>query len=177
MVLLVLALLAGITVPRIVGQERRAFDQAAEGVADLLMMYAQRAAHAQRPAGIMHDSARHSIVLMVLDIDPARPDDPPDWRPDPYVRPVRLPRGVGRDGVLAFAGGERLDFSQWPVSSAPGQERETVEIRLFSEDGSSRAVVLPGHSISPYQAQLGGDAATPREPIDLDAAGRTREEW
>ncbi len=175
-VVLLLALMAGITVPRLVGQEKRVLNHAADEVADLLMMYAQRAAHAQRPAGIALDPDGSRLSLLVLDIDAARPDEPAEWRIDPFVRPVRLPE-LADDGVLAFAAGERVDIAQWPISSFPGQERDTVEIRLIAGDGSTRSIVLPGHAIVPFQVERTDELLAQRQPVDLDQAGRNREDW
>ena len=68
---------------------------------------------------------------------------------------------------------------QWPISTSPAQEREAVEIGLVDDDGDSRTLVLPVNALVP--TLLGDESAAERanlrQPIDLDAAGRHREDW
>jgi prepilin-type N-terminal cleavage/methylation domain-containing protein len=176
-VIAVLALLVTMTAPRLIGQPQRALQLAADQVADLLTMFAQREALGQKPAGIWHDAGRNWIVLMILDIDETRPEDPADWRPDPFVTPVKLPPGVPANGVLGRADGESMDFRLWPIATAPGKERPAIEISLVGEDGATRTIVLPSHAVAPYQVESDTSLVGFRTPIDLDAAGRSREDW
>ncbi len=76
-----------------------------------------------------------------------------------------------------MADGDVLDISEWPLATEPGRPRPRIEIALRPEDGSIWNVVLPAHAIVPYQDD--GRTALPfeRRPIDLDAAGRHREDW
>ena len=177
-VVAVLAVLMSMIVPRLVGHERRVHQLAAGQVADLLMMFAQREALSNRPVGIWHDKPRNTILLMILDIDPADPDAPVAWQKDRAVAPVKLPHSIEPNrGVVATADGRRMDFSQWPIATEPGKPRQRIEISLAAEDGTVKTIVLPGHSISPYQADDARALSALREPIDLDAAGRHREDW
>ena len=173
----ILAILMTMTVPRLVGRQERAFQLAADEVADLLIMYAHREALAQRPAGIWHDLDRNWLVLMILDIDEADPQEPADWRPDRFVRPVKLPGLISASGVSARLDGEPVDFVRWPIATEPGKDRASVEITLINDDGAVKTLVLPAHAIAPYQVAAASALAGFREPIDLDAAGRSREDW
>ncbi len=176
-VVAILAIMATMTIPRLVGQDRRAIRLAADQLADLLTMYAQREALGQRPAGIWHDAQRNWIVLMVLDIDPADPEAPADWRLDPYVSPVKLPSTVDWRYVQAIQDGEQVDFQKWPIATQPGEPRPTIEISFANQEGLTKTVILPAHALAPYQQ--GGPRAYSdlRHPIDLDAAGRRQEDW
>ena len=174
-VVLILAILAAITIPRMVGHEQRTFQLAADEGADLLTMYAQREAMSPKPVGIWHDGARNWIALVVLDFDPARPDEAPDWRIDPFAKPVKLPDNVHQDGVSARADGEFIDFRRWPVASNPGNPRPGIEIALRADDGTVKTIVLPAHGIAPYRLEGFRDGV--RVAIDLDAEGRDREDW
>ncbi len=176
-VVAVMALLMALTVPRLVRQDRRAMQLAVDRVGDLLTMFAQREQLSGKPAGIWHDAERNWIVLMVLDVNPAEPDEPAAWRPDPMVKPVKLPRSISPDGVLLTADGVGLDIRNWPVATEPGQLRERLEFSLLDNDGGVRTVILPAYAMAPYQLDEMRLGLDPRTPIDLDAAGRQREDW
>ncbi|MHC4992781.1 MAG: prepilin-type N-terminal cleavage/methylation domain-containing protein [Planctomycetota bacterium] len=175
-VVAIVAILAAMAVPRLLNQNRRQMQEAADGVADLLIMFAQREALSDRPAGIWHDADRNWIVLMTLDrIEDD--DEPATWQQDHAVKPVKLPPIVPVDGVQAFSNGEPIDISQWPIVTQPGRPRPDVEITLSTVAGLLRTIVLPAHAISPYQSETGYELVDLRSPIDLDAEGRHREDW
>ena len=171
-VLAIMGLFAAIALPRLGSHQRRSFDLAVEQVADLLTMYAQRDALSERPAAIWHDAERNWIVLLAME-PIGTPQDPAQWYPDPFVDPVRLPESIPADGVRARAGGDAVDFARWPITTDPGRERQSVEIELLSRDGLASMLVLPAHAIAPHEPETGRQIA----PLDLDAAGRSREDW
>ncbi len=177
MVVAVLAILSAMVVPRLGGHEKRLMSLAVTEVADMLTMFAQRDALSNRPAGIWHDTDRNWLVLMTLDIDEADPDEPADWWPDPFVRPVKLPPLIGENGVFVRADGEPVDIRIWPLATAPGQDRPALQIMLMADDGSTRTLVLPGHALAPYLLTSDSDLTGVRVPIDLDAAGLRQEDW
>ncbi len=176
-VVAIVAILAAMTVPRLVSQGRRQLQASADGVADLLIMFAQREALSDRPVGIWHDADRNWIVLMTLDRTEGNDDEPATWRPDHAVKPVKLPSIVPVDGVLASSDGEPIHFRQWPVVTEPGRPRPAVEISLITDNDVIRTIVLPAHAIAPYESESGFKLADLRSPIDLDAEGRHREDW
>ena len=177
-VIAVLAVVMAMTVPRLVGRQGRVLQLAADRIADLMTMFAQREALSGRPVGIWHDADRHQIVLLILDIDEARPEEPAEWRPDRTVRPVPLPASVDvQRGVVATVDGTPVDISQWPIATEPGKPRPRVEVSLYDDDGRVKTVVLPSHALAPYLLDAGHAVLASREPIDLDAAGRHREDW
>ena len=176
-VLTLLGVLMALAVPRMIDRGRRDLQSAADQVADLLVMFAQRDALAARPVGIWHDAGRNWLVLVTLDVDPAKPDDPASWRPDRAVKPVKLPDVIEGNGVSVTADGKLMDVARWPAASEPGKPRPHLGIRLPSRDGRERTIVLPPHSIAPYTLDDANDLAAVRAPVDLDAAGRYREDW
>jgi prepilin-type N-terminal cleavage/methylation domain-containing protein len=176
-VVAIVAILAAITMPRLMNQNRRQLQAAADGVVDLLIMFAQREALSDRPVGIWHDIDRNWITLMTLDRAGDDDDAPALWLPDPAGRPVKLPSIVPVDGVLASADGQPIDIRLWPIVSEPGRPRPDVEITLVTDAGLSRTVVLPAHAIAPYESEGGYELVELRSPIDLDAEGRHREDW
>ena len=114
-VIAVVAILATMMVPRLMGQKQRQLQAAADGVSDLLMMFAQREALSDRPVGIWHDAERNWIVLMRL--EPVDGDDrePATWQPDHAVKPVKLPDDHVMGPMIAIGKGVK---DPWPK---PGQ--------------------------------------------------------
>ncbi len=137
-------------------------------------MYAQRASLDHRPVGVWYDADRRTIMLMIVDIDEQRPDAPADWRLDRLVAPVRLPATV--ELLEARADGEPVDLALGPISNRPGQQRPTIEITLGAFEHET-TVMISAYAIAPRRIDRDDDVPALRIPIDLDAEGRTREEW
>jgi len=176
-VIIVMAMIMSITIPRLVSHGRRELQLAADQLLDMLTMFAQREATEQKPIALWHDANRNWIVLMVLDTDPADPEAPADWRVDPYVSPVKLPSSVDSQYVYATEDGEQVDFQKWPIMTQLGEPRLAIEISFANEDGLTKTVSLPAHALAPYRHDGPGRYADLRYPIDLDAAGRRQEDW
>ncbi len=177
-VVAVLAVVMAMTLPRMLGREGRVLQLAADRVADLLTMYAQRESLSSRPSGIWHDTDTHRLVLMVLDADGATLEEPAQWRPDRTVKPVQLPSSIAVErGVSAAIDGTMVDISRWPITTEPGKRRPRIEISLYDNDGRVKTLVLPSHALKPYDLDDEDVVLVSRQPKDLDAAGRHREDW
>ena len=177
-VIAILAIIMAMTVPRLMGLEGRRFQLTADRVADLLTMFAQRETLSGRPVGIWHDTERHRIVLMILDIDEAAPEEPALWRPDRTVLPVPIPWTIDVErGILVSVDGNPVDISDWPIATESGKLRPRIEISLYADDGNVKTIALPAHALTPYQLDDAQASLASRRPIDLDAAGRNREDW
>jgi prepilin-type N-terminal cleavage/methylation domain-containing protein len=172
--LIVLAIVSAIILPRLGGNRDREFDLVTDRVADLLMMYAQRESLGRRPIGLWLDAANHRLVLTVVGEDAQAGGRQAAWMLDAFVRPVVLPEDVVVLDVQAD--GESIDVSQYPLQTEPGENRPSIAIIL---EGPSEVVTvaLASHALAPvkvrgdsYHNYLGG-------PVDLDAAGRDREDW
>ena len=172
--IIVLAVLAAITLPRLGGNRDRNFDLVTDRVADLLMMYAQRESLGRRPVGLWHDTINRRLALTVAGVDADSTDRQTAWLVDRFVRPVELPDDVSLVDVQAE--GQSIDISQYPLQTEPGENRPAIAIIL---EGPSETVTiaLASHALAPikvrgdsYDSYLGG-------PVDLDAAGRDREDW
>ncbi len=177
-VMAVLAVVMALTVPRMFGRESRVLQLSTDRVADLLTMFAQRESLSSRPSGILHDTDAHRLVLMVLDADGATLDQPARWRPDRTVKPVQFPPSVDVErGVGASIDGTMVDISRWPIATEPGKRRPSIEISLYDNDGRVKTLVLPAHALKPYDLDDTDALLASRQPTDLDAAGRQREDW
>ena len=177
-VVAILAVIMAMTLPRMLGRDGRVLQLSADRVADLLTMYAQRESLSSRPTGLWHDTDTHRLVLMVLDADGATPQQPAQWRPDRTVKPVQLPSSVDVErGVGASIDGTTVDISRWPITTEPGKRRPRIEISLYDNDGRVKTLVLPSHALKPYDLDDADAVLVSRQPMDLDAAGRHREDW
>jgi prepilin-type N-terminal cleavage/methylation domain-containing protein len=173
-VVVVLALLATMAIPRFADNDKRRFKMAVEQVADLLTMFAQRQMLEDRLVGISYDPGRHAILLVRQETHP--PDGlPPVWEVDPYVQPVLLPDEV--ELIEVSADGDPVDIVQWPLASAPQEERPAVSLTLESPMYLTTISLAP-QGITPEATGLdAAPGATAYQPVDLDSAGRTRDTW
>ncbi len=166
-VVAILALLATILVPRLTGGSRREFQLTVDRVADLLTMYAQREQLQQLPVGIQYDRDRHWLTLVLL----RQTEEVGTWENDPYVPPVKLPTQVSEPEV--YADGEWVDIGEWPLASSRTAPRPTISVTLTGESQTA-TVTLSANAIVPVESNSG---TPPLASIDLDSAGRSREQW
>lgn len=174
MVVVMLAILAGMIVPRLSTNERREFRLAVDQVADLLTMYAQRESLGQKIVGLQQHG--HALQLMLLDYDNTQPGASANWRSDVYVKPVKFPPFMRTEDVEIWADGEYVDTSTWPLSTELGQDRPMIEMAMTGAGESARLVLAP-YAVAPVNLSDLRDSAGVRERLDLDAAGRSREDW
>jgi prepilin-type N-terminal cleavage/methylation domain-containing protein len=173
-VVVILAILATLIVPRLAGNERREFRLAVDRVGDLLTMYGQRRDLAQKVVGIVHYRGDNSLAI--LELDTSDPTAQADWRPDPYIKPVRLPSFMSDIDIEFVVDGNTYDASDWPLSTEPGQQRPTVEIHMRGADDFASLTLAP-HGVSPVIVNGPNSSGIFREAFDLDGAGRGREDW
>ena len=176
-VVVILGILATLMLPRMTGSQRRRFDLAVDQVADLLLMYAQRGDLGRHPVGLSFDGERDRLMLMALAPIDDSPTSPAEWTIDPLVRPVELPGLVDAEYLAVYADGEPVDIRRWPLTHAKGQDRPTIELYLRTRDQALHAGLrLAPNAIAPTRITDDYFAAV-RTAIDLDAAGRSREDW
>jgi prepilin-type N-terminal cleavage/methylation domain-containing protein len=187
-VVAVMAVLATAIVPRLSRLGQRRFDLSVTQVADLVMMFAQREMAGTTPVGIDLEITRDGerrLRLLVLMPPPEQPGatELADWRVDPFVRPVTLPDAVDPDQVMLLVDGEELDIREAPFTHVPGDRRPRIEVLMGSAGGDRFGrIILPPYALGP-DIIVGGDIrggagfGEGREPLDLDAAGRSREDW
>jgi prepilin-type N-terminal cleavage/methylation domain-containing protein len=177
-VIVVLSIIMAVALPRLTGSGNREFQQAADEVANLLMMYAQRDMLSPRPVGLYYNESIGQLLVMVNDEDDRFPGRAAEWYPDPTVPPVRLPDIVDPTSILVIADDELVDIRRWPLSHVPGQPRPTIEIQLATDDrAQTTSLYLPHYALAPRRSDDDHDMMTLRYPIDLDQAGRSREAW
>lgn len=175
-VVMLIAIMATMIVPRFSGNERRQFQLAVDQVADLLTMYAQRESSGTTSVGLEQDYSRNELAMVILDIDPSRPGAPSAWVRDHNTRPVLLPKFMRPEDVVVYADGQAVDISQWPLTNNAGQDRPSIDVTLFGPNATAR-LTLPSYGVAPLRMDELGDSAGLRDRTDLDASGRSREDW
>lgn len=174
-VVVIMAILAGMLIPRFARTRERQFRLMAEEVLDLTMMFAQREALGQRPIGLWYDGEQHQLEVLILEPDPSDPSGDEEWRADVSINPVSLPEWV--DPPVVLWDERYVDIQRWPLTSEPGQRRPRLELSLRSDNLTASVILMP-HAITPRLYGLDAVTALPdRQIIDLDAAGRSREDW
>ncbi len=173
-VIMVMAIMATLILPRLFGNDRRQFQNVADQVSDLLMMYAQRESLGTKPVGLWENTERRQLELMTLEVFDDSVEVQSGWVSDRTVRPVSLPNDVSILDVQAD--GESVDLSEWPMQSPPGQLRPSLAIILEGPSGII-TIAMASHSLVALQIHSEQYAEWMGGPVDLDAAGRDREDW
>lgn len=173
-VIIVMAIMASLILPRLFGNDRRQFQNVADQVSDLLMMYAQRESLGTKPVGLWENTERRQLELMTLEVFDDSVERQSGWVIDSTVRPVSLPNDVSILDVQAD--GESVDLSEWPMQSPPGQLRPSLAIILEGPSGII-TIAMASHSLVALQIHSEQYAEWMGGPVDLDAAGLDREDW
>jgi type II secretory pathway pseudopilin PulG len=173
-VLIILAVLASIALPRVTGSAKRSFETSVDQLSDLLMMYAQRDRLSERPVGIQYDPTRRWLMLVVMQTED---DNKGRWVIDRFVNPVKLPELIDADTLIFSADDEPLDIVNFPLTHQPGESRPTITVTVQSEERAFEAMLhLAPHDLAPRRID-GNDYYVARQGIDLDSVGRAREDW
>lgn len=175
-VVTMLALLAAVAIPRLSGTRRTAFDHFVDEVSDMLLLFAQRDNLGRSPIGLVLDVSgeRPALQLMVMaEADQGRGA----WVIDRLVAPVELPDFIAPADLEIEADGESIEIRDRVLAQVPGEDRPTITIRISDVDRRHRATLeLTPHGVAARRLD-DRRAATARRPVDLDAEGRSREDW
>lgn len=175
-VVVIIAIMSTLILPQLVGNDKRTFKLAVEQVGDLLTMYAQRQNLSQKVVGIYHDRQNNWLELMSIDTENNAPGQAADWRLDTYVQPVKLPFFMSDTDVDFFVDGDRYDASYIPLASDPGQDRPQIQIVMRGAGENAMLTLFP-YGVTPELTSTWENTQTARNPVDLDGAGRSREDW
>jgi prepilin-type N-terminal cleavage/methylation domain-containing protein len=172
-VVIVLAVLASMAIPRLSGTRFREYELKVEQTADLMVMFAHRLSTSTKATGLQYDAPNRKLFLLALQKDIESGES--YWMDDPLSAPVTFPLWMEEDAVTILTDGDFADTSQWPLTTMPGENRPIIEISIEWEDHAS-LIMLASHAMAP-SIWIDGDGTEPLTPIDLDAAGQSREEW
>lgn len=172
-VVIVLAVLASMAIPRLGGTRFREYELKVDQTADLMVMFAHRLSTSTKATGLQYDAPNRKLFLLTLQKDEDTEES--YWVDDPLSPPVTFPKWMEEDAVTILTDGDFADTSQWPLTTMPGENRPIIEISIEWEDHAS-LIMLASHAMAP-SIWVDGDGTEPLTPIDLDAAGQSREEW
>lgn len=199
LVVVLISVLAAVALPRFTGGDRRHAENELAAVEAFLAAVAERDELSSEPLAIAFEGggapgrargrdgdppARGVLWLQVRRrADPSRPDQHPQWTPDPLVAPVTLSFLTLRE---AAADNLRLDPRAWRVTLTQTEPRPALSLLLVMDaapGGAAAAwqVDLPPHSTAPTRTAVAGGALrlmpAPSRAIDLDAVGRGNQPW
>ncbi|MEM1424080.1 MAG: prepilin-type N-terminal cleavage/methylation domain-containing protein [Planctomycetota bacterium] len=187
-VIVMLGIIAGLTAPRLVGTDRRRAETAAESVAGVLGVIAQRETLGTVRMALAYDPQERAISLERLEL-PTDDDgrflglsrrDAGAWRPDPLapevtLGPVRIDE-VRLDGLA-------LSESAWRIEFVPGEARPLIEMDLVANiegvERTWRVELLPFATEADKWSTTDGARRTgePLRSSDLEALGLSDVPW
>jgi prepilin-type N-terminal cleavage/methylation domain-containing protein len=174
--LVLVAVLAGLIIPRLVSTGDRKSRAEAASVAELVSVAARRAALSTQRIALDFDSELGLRVLALRARDPQSfaPGNV-EWQPDVLAPPPSLSQVRV---VSAISDGRALPAGRWRVEFAPGSRKPDLMVALEDDQGRAWTVVLPS------EAQTAGlVSGSPRDvgvlstSIDLDATGKADQPW
>lgn len=174
-VIIILGVFLTLTVPRLGGQQRRQFMLGVDQVTDFLSMFAYREQLGQRAIAIEYNGESNTFFLLVRDNEAGDPLAPSVWTYDRLVEPVKLPPQCTVASVMLD--GVPIDAREFQVVTKPNEERPLIEMTLQSQDFDMMTLVLLPHAVAPKAYTTASLESAPRQAVDLDASGRSREDW
>ena len=176
---LLLALLASLTISRVMGTTKRVFDHTVESVADLLIVFAQRNQFSRNPIALRWDEGGKQGTLRVVSLNRNEDLDDvlPVWEIEPNFPSVIFPEPQVARLVSVKADGEMAEIAEYPLPIGANMPRPSIEIRLEDPNGQIHTVSLAAHEISPNITETSEAGMSKRLPIDLNETGQRWEEW
>jgi len=174
--LVIIALLASISLPRLFQSSRHEFELFVERVGDMLTMYAQRENLMRQPIGLRINESTDALELVVMRRNTDAPDAPSTWYVDRFVDPIPLPPDEVVDSIEFLADGAWVDVRSFPLTNDPARLRPHIEVHIYGRTEHVIWVLAP-HAVTPrrYGGVRSDDPIV--RAIDLDEEGRTREQW
>jgi type II secretory pathway pseudopilin PulG len=174
--IIILAVMAGLIVPRLLSTADRRIRAEVESVADVVTVAARRASLSTQRVALLYDggTSLRVMVLRAKDLSSFAPGNL-EWVPD-MLAPVPSLNEVSV--TSATADGKQLPSSSWRVEFVPSTRNPDLAIGLEDSAGRPWTVVLGGDSI---QARAMGGTPTQvgvqTTATDLDAGGKGDQPW
>jgi len=179
-VMIIIGVIAGVTIPRMFGSSARAAQAEAENVQRLLTIAAERDAYGNEPLAIEYSEADQALTILTRR-DSAAGDGQAQWVPDRVLLPVFLSR-VRVSG--AWEGGRTLPKKSWRVVFNKLEQRPLISIQLeslASDSGSAKPTwqltLSPEASSATRDLGVGQVAPADSRVIDLDLSGKGDKTW
>jgi prepilin-type N-terminal cleavage/methylation domain-containing protein len=172
LVVVVLAITAGLVLPRLVAPDRHEAEAVARSLRDAVSAAARRESLTSEPVALDYDS--ETGVLSVLTPVPREEGDWSRaivWRPDPMTPPATV---APLELVKALSDEVPLPAKRWRVVMEAADRRPALRLSLHAATGQSWTIDLPSDSAAASLAE--GDNAPPTS-IDLDRSGMRDAAW
>jgi prepilin-type N-terminal cleavage/methylation domain-containing protein len=178
-VMIIIAILATLTVPRLIGTQGRAAEVEALSVKSLLSQAAQQDAVTSGSLSLNFNQEKQELSVEAL----TEKEGKRDWYPVPMIRPIRFASIIIADATSD--GQTQTPSTDFRVVFAGAKPRPAVSLLLRTipeMPGPPRAWqvdLLPGQTVATFRA-IG--PAAPLAPsqgtaIDLDANGQRNQSW
>lgn len=179
-VMIIIGVIAGVTIPRMFGSTARAAQAEAENVQRLLTIAAERDAYGNEPLAVEYSEADQSLTILSRR-DSAAGVGQAQWMPDRVLLPVFLSK-VRISG--AWEGGRALPRNSWRVVFSKLEQRPLISIQLeslVSDSGNPKPVwqvtLTPEASNATRDSGSGNLAPADGRVIDLDLTGKGDKTW
>lgn len=173
-VIMIIALFAGLILPRLSGLNRRSEQITVDRVADLLSAFSYRDSLASGSTAVEYSSSGGSLALLTLWVDPEDPDEPAIWSHDILAPMVRLPETMG---LRAYEDGELLAHGDWSILTRIDGTRPKIEIELIGESVNATIMLDPWAQAPSVVDELSLERTLLSDAVDLDAIGQDKEPW
>ncbi|MGE3107598.1 MAG: hypothetical protein AB7G11_16275 [Phycisphaerales bacterium] len=179
-VVIIIALIGGLVVPRLVGNERRRASAECEDVTRLLSIAASRSALSGQTVLITFDGRSHVLEALVLREVVERGVVRNQWTADRMIQPVKLESLAFRRGI---ADAQDLAPTGWEVLFPVGEPRPLTWLAFSASHDPESS----GWQVELLPEETGASKRTMREPSrasqaglywkDLDALGQGERAW
>jgi prepilin-type N-terminal cleavage/methylation domain-containing protein len=178
-VIVILAVAAGLVAPRLMNLGGRQARADAQAVAEVLAIAARREDQTSQPVAVEFDAERNELRMMVFAPSEGT-GGVPQWRTDRLA-----PAAVLRSTLIerAVSEGNELTGVRWRIELSQSSRRPAISVTLRDEThgdrwrvqlpaGSTQVIVTPASANDAMGAMGGVDGS-----IDLDRAGRGQDAW
>ena len=173
-VVLIMALFAGIIIPRLAGMGRRAEALTVDKVADLLSAFGYRDSIASGTTAIEYSEATGSLTLLAMRRDQGNPEEPSVWSRDLLAPVVTIPTTMT---LRAYEDGKLLPDSNWSIITNSDGTRPKIKMELTGKATESSLVLDPWAQGPFVVDELNPEIVLLPDSFDLDAAGQDRVPW
>jgi prepilin-type N-terminal cleavage/methylation domain-containing protein len=174
-VIVILAVVSGLLLPRLVNWDERRAEAGVQRVADVLSAAARRHQSSTQRLAVGFDRESGSLRILILRLGAPASFDPGDaaWVDDPLTLSAEL---EGLDVVEASADSKALDARGFRIELPPAEPRPAIALTLATPGARGVWTVhLP--PVAERATVTAGRAGAIEERIDLDRAGLRDEAW
>lgn len=168
-VVLLIAVIGGLVVPRLMGNDKRRANAECEDVARLLSIAASRAALSGQSVLISYDGTSHVLSAYVLREVSERGSVKNQWATDRMIQPVRLESLAFRSGM---ADSLALPRSKWEIVFTTGEPRPQVWLAFSANQDPE----IDGWQVELLPEETGASKRSRREPSRASEAGLFRKD-